>query len=655
MSIDKTWEDIVEEKIPDAEDMELSWMTSFWEIFTDCVVQLDSEHIVTNFRHKTENRFVMPKIVGRPFSDIAAEKDTETVKQQLSRLKAAAVPYLRFQFLSENGRYYRWTLAPMYKQGAYSGCHGVAVDVTEQTKKEITLSWQSAIIENNHDFVRIFDADGTTLYTNPGVYEMLGLEPGEEIPPSNEIYTTEHYGIVYSEGLKAVRDKGFWIGRGELIRADGTKLPIEHVLLNIKNELDNIHLYVTIIKDISYFIEHDRELQKSSKAAEAASQAKGMFLSRMSHEIRTPMNTIIGMINIGLGSNDIDKKNHTLKVAKDAAKHLLSIINDVLDLSKIEANKLELSYEPFDLKHMITRTKNIIEYSINKKNLMFTVNYSKDVPTYIYCDEMRLSQVLINLLTNAIKFTPEKGKVTLNINKTGGFGGDADITFEVIDNGIGISEEQQERLFESFTQADASISQRYGGTGLGLALSRRIVEIMGGDIGVESRVGEGAKFYFTIITKIIKEGSRIGKKMTADEINTSMPGRHYDFKDNTILIAEDIEINKEIISAILDETGISIDYAANGAMAVSLFRASPSKYDLILMGVNMPVMDGYEATQVIRAIDSDKARNIPIIAMTANVFKEDIEKCLEVGMNDHTGKPFEPDKLIEVINKHLGR
>ena len=531
---------------------------------------------------------------------------------------------------------------------------------------------------------------------------------------------------------------------------------------------------------------HDiTEIIRSKEIAEQASSAKGEFLSRMSHEIRTPLNAIIGMINIGTGTVDIDKKNYCFKRADSASKHLLGIINDILDISKIEADKFELSYREFDFEQALKNITNMANVRIEEKKHNFIIEINDNVPAYLLSDELRLSQVITNLLTNAIKFTTEKGTITLNIEKIEELDNDIVLKISVSDTGIGISKEQQGKLFTSFNQADSSISQKFGGTGLGLAISKRIVELMGGKIWIESELGKGAKFIFTIKTKkadgkshtilsesIIKENLNVlaidhseeirkyfsnvmdalklkcdlatdgpnalqmiknnvnkpynvifidwqipdmdGIELTkrikelktdnsvilvisandwnivekeaiaagvkhfiskplfpstiinainiclcdnfkeyTDGIQHEPPKKIYDFHNYTILIAEDVEINREIISAILEETNISIDYAENGKIAVSMFSANPDKYNLIFMDINMPEMDGYEATRLIRALDIPKAGNIPIIAMTANVFKEDIEKCILSGMNDHTGKPIDTDALLGILNKYL--
>jgi len=389
-------------------------------------------------------------------------------------------------------------------------------------------------------------------------------------------------------------------------------------------------------------IDHQLEAQK-------ASRAKGEFLSHMSHEIRSPLNAIIGMINIATHTDDIQKIKHCLDKADSASRLLMGLINDILDMSKIEANKLELSNSEFNFEKMIAGIINVISIRAGEKHQDIIVNVNANVPPFIVSDDLRLSQVITNLLTNAIKFTPEDGKIMLNAEKLDETDGEITLRIEVVDSGIGISEEQQKRLFTSYNQADSSITKNFGGTGLGLAISKRIVELMQGTIWIESELNKGSKFIFTIKAKKgsdktveVSDGSSAGSK-----------GTGLSFKGYTVLAAEDVEINREILAALLEETGVSIDFVETGKAAVSRFTENPGRYNLILMDVHMPEMDGYEATRTIRTLELARAKDIPIIAMTADVFKEDIERCISAGMNDHVGKPVSRDDLHEKLKKYL--
>lgn len=527
----------------------------------------------------------------------------------------------------------------------------------------------------------------------------------------------------------------------------------------------------------------EKNLFVAIKDAERASKSKGDFLSNMSHEIRTPMNAIIGMTQIASTSDDPQKIRYCLERIDGASKHLLGLINDILDMSKIEANKINLSAAEFDLEKMLINITGVVNFKVEEKKQNFIINIDNEVPSVLIGDELRLSQVIANLLTNAVKFTPEGGTITVNVRNQELSGDAATLLIEVIDTGIGISEEQQTRLFNPFEQADTSTTRKYGGTGLGLPICKGIVALMGGRIWIESEMGKGSKFSFTAQVKVgsAKSKSKSAGMEGGDEIRVLavdnsremrdyflhvMPelglpcdvaesgasalkmmeqnqGKQYNvffidwtvsdvngieltkeikritrdnaviimismedwsaieqeaieagvdgfiskplfpsvlvdainklrgaeaavkmarqdtqvknFSEYTILVAEDIEINREIISAVLSETQISIEFATDGVEAVSMFVENPDKYSLILMDVQMPEMDGYDATRGIRAIEREKQRkgSIPIIAMTANVFMEDIERCLQSGMDDHVGKPLDTEELISKLDMYF--
>jgi len=519
-------------------------------------------------------------------------------------------------------------------------------------------------------------------------------------------------------------------------------------------------------------------LKVALRKATEASNAKGEFLSNMSHEMRTPLNAITGMTAIGKKAKEPERKDYAFNKIQDASTHLLGVINDVLDMSKIEANMLELSPIEFNFEKMLQRVVAVLNFRIDERGQKFAVRIDNAIPKLLIADDQRLSQVVANLLGNAIKFTPENGAIALDARFMGEENDVCSIQISVSDTGIGISEEQQKHLFRSFQQAESSTTRKYGGTGLGLAICKSIVEMMGGKIWIESELGKGSTFTFTVearrgaakerlgalspdvnwgnirimavdddpdtltyfrditdslgvscdtaasgedalllvnekgcyhiyfvdwkmpgmdgvqlvrelkaraseepsvvimnsaadwsviedeaksvgvdkfITKplfpstiadIINECIGAGKPRTEEEqtdITGIFAGRH-------ILLVEDVEINREIIIALLEPTQIQIDCAENGAQAVRMFCAAPDKYGLIFMDIQMPEMDGYEATKNIRAQNFPAAKKIPIIAMTANVFKEDIERCTEAGMNSHIGKPVDIGDVLSKLN-----
>jgi signal transduction histidine kinase/ActR/RegA family two-component response regulator len=372
---------------------------------------------------------------------------------------------------------------------------------------------------------------------------------------------------------------------------------------------------------------------------------KSAFLANMSHEIRTPMNAIIGMASIGKTAADIERKNCCFTKIEEASNHLLGVLNDILDMSKIEAGKFELLSEEFDFEKTLLWVVNIASFRVDEKKQKFSVNIDQTIPKILIGDDQRLAQVITNLLGNAVKFTSEEGSIDLAARCVGEENGLYTIQISVSDTGIGIDPEQQAKLFQSFQQVESGTTRKYGGTGLGLAISKRIVEMMGGEIWIESEPEKGSTFYFSIKMRQGTDKQQAEKEQA--DIEGVLAGRY-------ILLAEDVEINREIVMALLEPTQVEIDCAVNGKEALDLFRQSSEKYDMIFMDMQMPEMDGYEATRRIRALDLPKAKTIPIIAMTANVFREDVKKCLEAGMDSHVGKPIDFDEVLEKLRSYLG-
>ena len=388
----------------------------------------------------------------------------------------------------------------------------------------------------------------------------------------------------------------------------------------------------------------------SKEHEKAANQAKSTFLSNMSHEIRTPLNAIIGMTTIGKSSGKTEKKNHAFEKIEEASIHLLGIINDVLDMSKIEANRMELSSVDFNFAKTIQRVVDVITFKVDEKQQHLEVTLDKNIPQNLNGDDLRLTQVITNLLSNAVKFTGAGGTIKLQAQLVEKKYGACTIQIGVSDSGIGISREQQKKLFAPFQQADSSISRKFGGTGLGLVISKNIIEMMGGTINVDSEAGKGTTFVFTIQVEISASASDYSFDGNNEkESACAFPGRH-------ILLAEDVEINREIVLSLLEPMNVEIECAENGLQAIQLFKEKPDFYDLILMDMQMPEMDGLEATRQIRGFEAklpEHSKSVPIIAMTANVFKEDIEKCRLAGMNDHLSKPLSMPMMLKKLQTYL--
>jgi PAS domain S-box-containing protein len=411
------------------------------------------------------------------------------------------------------------------------------------------------------------------------------------------------------------------------------------------------------------YIDMIKQLVNAREEAVRSMQAKTDFLSRMSHEIRTPMNAIIGMTMLAKKAKDRDGMMECLKNVENSSSQLLGLINDILDMSKIEADKLDIVAEEFDFNKLIEHIINVIKVKTDEKQQKLVVKNTVSDNTRYIGDELRISQILINILSNAAKFTPDGGEIVLDIDICSKERADCvdcrkdeisctenetALCFSISDTGIGIPDDQIDKIFNSFEQADGSIVRRFGGTGLGLAISKKLVELMGGSIKVTSSYGKGSTFTFGVKVGIPDEeaSSKANEKITAAEERIDLTGKE-------ILVVEDNEINRMIILGILEDTNASFTSAENGKAAVDIFEADPAKFDLVLMDVQMPIMDGLTATRQIRASHNLQGKNIPIVAMTANAFNEDKIQCLSAGMNDYMSKPLNLAEINAILKKYL--
>ncbi len=580
-----------------------------------------------------------------------------------------------------------------------------------------------------------------------------------------------------------ILDKGQIVDRSErkFVKANGEIIPIIKSVAQI--QYNGRLALLESFTDISNLKAAEERLRVLS-VTEQANKAKSDFLSRMSHEMRTPLNAIIGMAKIAENTNDVKKIKYCLSMIGVSSEHLLGLINDILDMAKIEAGKFELESAPLNIEDVFIKICNLNVEKAEEKEIQIGINLPPNMPMRYLGDELRLSQVINNLMSNAVKFTSKGGKVKLSVEEESVGLKSSILRFSISDNGIGMTAAQVKKLFNAFEQADTSISRRFGGTGLGLVISKSIVEKMNGNILVESELGKGSVFTFEVelahLPKSIANTCKLDSKLSSlnillvdgdqeareqframashfcgciDEAHSAhaaflkissacAAGKPYDliftefclpdmnaieltrklgskvdknsfvimtsfmqwhkvdhealdeglhrfvpkplfpsaifdainefastesevsnkpawneqevpdFSQLNVLLAEDVEINREIFISLLEETKLNIDIAENGRIAVEKFSNNPEKYDLLIMDVQMPEMDGYKATEIIRAMPVSKAQTIPIIAMTANVFKADIERCLACGMNDHIPKPIDDKLLIEKIQHY---
>jgi CheY-like chemotaxis protein/nitrogen-specific signal transduction histidine kinase len=390
------------------------------------------------------------------------------------------------------------------------------------------------------------------------------------------------------------------------------------------------------------------KLAKAAEEAKSANKAKSEFLSHMSHDIRTPINGIVGMTNIAMKNTDNPVKiEECLHKISGAADHLLTLINDVLDMSRIESGKVVIAHEPLDIRVLIDSCSSIIGGQLLSRKVDFIRNFGDFKHPYLYGDELHLRQILINILGNSVKFTPDGGRIIFRVDELDEPQNSENTKkvryrFVIEDTGIGMTEEFQTRIFEAFSQENSGSRTEYKGTGLGMAITKKFVDLMDGSITLESHVGEGSIFTVEICFDINTDV----KVETESHVAVCLEGMN-------ILLVEDNELNMEIACEILEDEGVNITCAENGQIAVDKFLSEPAgTFDVVLMDIMMPVMNGYEATRAIRASTHPQAATIPIIAMTANAYAEDVQSALAAGMTAHVAKPIDMNRLFTVLNEY---
>ena len=496
-------------------------------------------------------------------------------------------------------------------------------------------SLMRTVFQASLDGYAVWSMEGV-LVANPGLLRLVGLNDPEELSKNREnmgFSSWDELGDIYAR----VSAGGTYRKELVLRTVSGERMPCEVTYLPINYR--GMSCVLSYFRDIRMQKRTEEELRFAKDAAEQAAKVKSDFLARMSHEIRTPMNGVLGLTHLALENSPPPSQKMYLEKIQASARILLGVINDILDFSKMESGKFQLERARFSFSGMLSTVVDLFQGQAEAKNLRFVLDKDEGVPSFVIGDELRLSQVLLNLCSNAIKFT-EQGEVVLRIYIADQSADTVRLGFSVTDSGVGMTEEQLAGLFQPFTQADTSTTRKYGGTGLGLVISKLLVEMMGGEIGVKSAPGAGSTFQFTIPLEKADAPEAAGEVAQTSE---TAEGESRDLRGLRILLVEDNEINQEIAVALLESLGLSVLVAGNGAEALSLL--ADHDVDGVLMDIQMPVMDGLTAARRIRETGREGVRNLPIIAMTAHAMQEDRGKSLDAGMNDHITKPIDVREL----------
>jgi signal transduction histidine kinase/CheY-like chemotaxis protein len=520
--------------------------------------------------------------------------------------------------------------------------------------------WFTAVsTDSGYERASFFGEDYFAKYLNHNEYTIVGL-----IPEYDFYSVLDHamfdnllgllITIVIAFIVIHLTLKGFFAPVNELVGKIGD---ISQGQYDVRIESDCNFEFEQIKEAVNSMAEEIEERDGKMKDAlvqlKQSNEAKSRFLANMSHEMHTPLNAIIGMSTVGERTKDEGELRHSASETKKYAQQLLGMVNDVLDMGKSESGQLELYNSTFAIRDAVEKVVAMIQLRTDEKKQTLRVEIDKEVPEEVIGDENKLSQILMALLDNASKFTQESGLVELYLKVLDASKESCRIRFTISDTGIGISESNHEDIFEYFFQAVMTSDRRYGGIGMGLALADSLVTLMGGNIEVESEEGKGATFTFEIVFPLSPPITATESSDTDAQRSNARDIEDILYIDHTILLADDVAINRDILQMLLEPTQITIDFAINGAEAVTMFASSPEKYDLIFMDIQMPEMDGYEATRTIRALDIPKAKTIPIVAISANTFQDDIDKCYESGMNGHIGKPVDIDSLLNELQKYL--
>ena len=508
------------------------------------------------------------------------------------------------------------------------------------------------ILNEASDFIGMADMQANLTYLNPAGKRMVGLAEDVDVLTLkiHDMHTHEAAQFVLNVGIPYVLEHDSWQSENTLLHKSGHEIAVSQILSLHRDSKGNPAFLSSIMRDITGVKQAEQAMLDAKEAAETLAQSKTDFLANMSHEIRTPMNAILGLSELALHSKD-NNQNDYLEKIHGASENLLTILNDILEFSKLDSTGIEIDSEYFNLSLLVNNLNNLFEETARQKNLTFELEVSPEVQRHLIGDALRLQQVLTNLLNNSIKFT-QTGFVRLRISVSQQDDKPILLTFSIEDSGIGISQEQQKILFQPFTQADTSITRRFGGTGLGLVISQKFIRLMGGEISLESTLHQGSHFWFTLPFEISKKSHsteflpvKQNKRATTEQLEEAAKLLF----NKRVLLVEDMPLNQQVASEFLRNAKLRVVVADNGKEALEILEFST--FDVILMDIQMPIMDGFEATKIIR--DNPQWATIPIIAVSAGVTLNEQEKCQRAGMNDFLPKPINPLQMLEKIKQNL--
>jgi len=613
----------------------------------------DKEERIAAWNPFTEKMLDMDKgdLFNRPVRDLYPPKEWKRMRSFQIR-KKGMLEDIETKVYKKNGELLDVNVSISILKdldGNIVGSIGIIRDITNQKLAEAKLKEEQdkirIILDNSAASITLTDDQERIVLWNKFTEDLFGMTKKDlYMRPVQSLYPEEEWIKIRSENIRRKGSQHHL--RTKVMHKSGRVLDVDLSVNILKGSDNQIIGSVGILQDITQQKKFEEMLVQSKLIAEEASSAKSLFLANMSHEVRTPMNTIMGMLDLTLDTEMTDEQRDNISVAKDAADNLLGLINDILDLSRVEAGKITLESIEFHLHNVVASVVKGLTVLAKKKNLDIAINVDSDVPLLIEGDPVRLRQILINLINNAIKFT-HKGLITVNVKKAALGGDKVSVRFEVVDQGIGIPKDRQDKVFEVFTQADDSTTRQFGGTGLGLAICKRLTEMMDGEIGVISEVGKGSTFYFTANFKILKAKSAAvstGSGVSEEEVSGSS---FENLKDIHILLAEDNLVNQRIAARLLEKQGWKVTAVGDGQSVIDALNKEA--FDVVLMDAQMPILDGFEATRIIRKGEESTGRHMPIIALTARVMAEDRKQCEEAGMDGYVAKPIDRKKLYEAI------